>query len=597
LPFFTYNKGMTKNTLKKLIAVAAGRTPAELVLRGGKIADVYSGRFIEGDLAVTDGLVAAIGGAGSYQGHETIDAAGQYVLPGFIDSHIHIESSFLSPPELGRLLVPRGTATIIADPHEVANVAGLTGLDYMLQTSEGIALDIKFMAPSCVPCTPFEHNGAALDAAALEAPLKHERILGLGEMMDYQGVINESDGALDKILLALGQGKLIDGHSPGLGGRELSAYMAGMIHTDHECSTPEEMRRRLEMGMYVMLRQGSACRDLRALLPGVTRENSRRCVFCTDDCQPRTIFEEGHIDKHLRLCVEYGLDPMTALRMATLNAAECFGLKDRGGFAPGLRADIALVDNLRDFRVGQVFIKGKLTARDGCFLPRSAQPHAAALAGGTLLRSSFHVKDFSARKLTLPLASDQVWVIDIRPGSVVTGKVRAAVKRDSSGAFQFDPASGIAKIAVVERHQNTGNVGLGLIRGYGIRRGAVAISVSHDSHNIIAAGAGDGDMARAVERLIALGGGAVLVRDGAILEEMPLPLGGLMSDQSGEWVDRKLRTLQQKAVDDLGVSEKIEPLMTLCFMSLPVIPRLKITDRGLFDTAAFKFIPLEAKGE
>ncbi|MDR0585115.1 MAG: adenine deaminase [Treponema sp.] len=586
---------MTKNTLKKLIAVAAGRRPAELLVRGGKIADVYSGRFIEGDLAIADGLVAVIGGAGSYQGLELIDADGRYVLPAFIDSHIHIESSFLSPPELGRLLVPRGTATIIADPHEVVNVAGLAGLDYMLQASGDIALDIKFMAPSCVPCTPFEHNGAALDAAALETPLKHERILGLGEMMDYQGVINENDDVLEKILLALKQGKLIDGHSPGLGGRDLSAYMAGMIHTDHECSTVEEMQKRLGMGMYVMLRQGSACRDLKKLLPGLTGENSRRCVLCTDDCQPRTIFEEGHIDNHLRLCVEYGLDPMTALRMATLNAAECFGLKDRGGFAPGLRADIALVDNLRDFRVEKVFIKGKLSARDGRFLPPPAPPRAPARAGGTVLRASFHVKDFSARRLVLPLVSDHVWVIDISPGSVVTGKGKAAVKRDSSGAFQFDPAADVAKIAVVERHRNTGNVGLGLIRGYGIRRGAVAVSVAHDSHNIIAVGAGDGDMAAAVERLIALNGGAVLVRDGAILEEMPLPLGGLMSDQSGEWVDRKLRSLQQKAVDDLGVNDKIEPLMTLCFMSLPVIPCLKITDMGLFDTSAFKFIPVEAE--
>ena len=593
--FSVYNKGMTKATLKKLIAVAAGRTPADLLVRGGKIADVYSGRFIEGDLAVADGLVAAIGEAGSYQGLEVIDAARQYVLPAFIDSHIHIESSFLSPPELGRLLVPRGTATIIADPHEVANVAGLEGLDYMLRTSEDIALDIKFMAPSCVPCTPFEHNGAALDAAALETPLKHERILGLGEMMDYQGLINENDEVLEKILLALGQGKLVDGHSPGLGGRDLSAYMAGMIHTDHECSTLEEMNRRLGMGMYVMLRQGSACRDLQKLLPGVTSQNSRRCVLCTDDCQPRTVFEEGHIDNHLRLCVQYGLDPMTALRMATLNAAECFGLKDRGGFAPGLRADIVLADNMWNFRVKKVFIKGKLTARDGRFLPPAAPPRTPAHAGDTVLRASFHVKDFSVRRLALPLSSDHVWVIDISPGSVVTGKGKAVVKRDSAGAFQFDPAVGVAKIAVVERHRHTGNVGLGLIRGYGIRRGSVAISVAHDSHNIIVAGAGDGDMAVAVEWLIALGGGAVLVRDGAVLEEMPLPLGGLMSDQTGEWVDRKLRSLQQKAVDDLGVNEKIEPLMTLCFMSLPVIPHLKITDMGLFDAAAFKFIPVEAE--
>jgi adenine deaminase len=584
---------MTKSTLKKLISTAAGNTPADLLVRGGKIADVYSGRFIEGDLVVTDGLVAAIGKPGLYQGLEIIDAAGQYVLPAFIDSHIHIESSFLSPPELGRLLVPRGTSTIIADPHEIANVAGLAGLDYMLQVSEDIVLDIKFMLPSCVPCTSYEHNGAILDAAVLEAPLKHERILGLGELMDYQGVINENDDILEKILLALNQGKLIDGHSPGLSGRDLSAYMAGMVHTDHECSTVEEMNQRIEMGMYVMLRQGSACHDLQKLLQGVTSQNSRRCLFCSDDCQPKTILEKGHIDNSLRLCVEYGLDPMIALRMATLNAAECFGLKDRGGFAPGLRADIVLLNNLEEFKVSKTFIKGKLAALDGSFLFPHIPPHS----GDSILRSSFHVKDFSARKLVLPLNSDHVWVIDVRPGTVVTGKKRATVKRDSSGAFVFNPSVDIAKIAVVERHRNTGNVGLGLIRGYGIRCGAAAISVAHDSHNIIVVGANDNDMVLAVETLISLGGGAVLVRNGTILERMPLPLGGLMSDQTGEWVDLKLRSLQQKAVEELGINKDVEPLMTLCFMSLPVIPELKITDMGLFDTLAFKFIPLEAADE
>ena len=581
---------MERTTLKKLIDTAAGKIPADLVLRGGVIADVYSGRFVAGDLAVSDGMIAATGEPGSYQGREIIDAAGQYVLPAFIDSHMHIESTFLSPPELGKLLIPLGTAAIISDPHEIVNIAGLAGLDYMLEASEGIALDIKFMAPSCVPCTPYEHNGALIDAAALEAPLVHERVLGLGEFMDYQGVINGNDGVLDKILLALKRGKFIDGHSPGLGGRGLSAYGAGMIHTDHECSTLEEMNRRLELGMYVMLRQGSACHDLRKLIPGVTGQNSRRCVLCTDDCQPRTLFEEGHIDNHLRICVEEGLDPMTALRMATLNAAECFGLRDRGGFAPGLRADIALVNNLRDFRVDKVFVKGKCAAEKGRFL----LPDPPAAANNPKLRTSFHVTDFSGRKLAMSLKSEEVWVIDVSPGSVVTGKGRAKVRRDGSGNLAFDPAGGVAKIAVVERHQNTGNVGLGLIRGYGIRRGAVAISMSHDSHNIIVVGTNDADMARAVERLIALGGGAVLIKDGAVLEEMPLPIGGIMSDQNGEWVDRKLESLQQKAMEELGVSEGVEPLMTLCFMSLPVIPDLKITDMGLFDTAAFTFIPLEA---
>jgi adenine deaminase len=584
------NGTMTKATLQKLIGTAAGKVPADLVVRNGKIADVYTGRFIEGDLAAVDGLIAAIGEPGTYRGIECVDAGGRYVLPAFIDSHIHIESTFLSPPELCGLLTPHGTSTIISDPHEIANVCGLAGLDYMLEASGGLALDIKLMAPSCVPCTPREHSGAVLDAAALESPLSHERVLGLGEMMNYRGVIEADDDTLDKILAALKKGKPIDGHGPGLAGTELSAYMAGMIHSDHECSSPEEMNWRLERGMYVMLRQGSACRDLKNLLPGVTSQNSRRCLLCADDCQPRTILEQGHIDNCFRICVEQGLDPMTALRMATLNAAECFGLKDRGGFAPGLRADIVLVDDLRNFRVEKVFIKGELTAGDG----RMIKPVRRPKTDDSALRNSFHVRDFSPGRLALSLKSNCVWVIGIKPGSIVTEKEKTAVKLDSSRNFVFDPAAGIAKIAVVERHRNTGCVGLGLIRGYGIRRGAVAISVAHDSHNIIVAGTNDIDMARAVERIIALGGGAVLANDGVIREEMPLPLGGLMSDRDGEWVNRRLTSLEKKAVEELGVNEDIEPLMTLCFMSLPVIPRLKITDMGLFDTATFSFIPLEA---
>jgi adenine deaminase len=587
---------MTANILRKLIDIAAGRLPADLLIRGGTVADVYSGCFIKAEIALSDGLIAAIGEPGSYSGIEIVDADEQYVVPGFIDSHIHIESSFLSPPELCKLLNPRGTSTIIADPHEIVNICGLDGLDYMLKSSEGLPLDIKFMIPSCVPSTPFEHAGAVLDAVGMEEPLRNERVLGLGEMMDFQGLIWGDRAVLDKVLLAFKAGKLIDGHSPGLGGKELSAYMAGMIHTDHECSTIEEMYSRLGRGMYVMLRQGSACHDLENLLPGVNAENSRRCVLCSDDLQPKSIFEQGHIDNDLRLCVKNGIDPMIAIRMATLNAAECFGLIDRGGFAPGLRADIVLVDDIRDFRVHKVFVKGKLTAEDGCFIPPSVkEPTNPAHSS---LRCSFHVKDFSVKKLAMSFnsgsgVSRNVWVIDIKPGSVVTDKGRAVVKLDPSRNFEFDPDEDIAKIAVVERHQNTGNVGLGLIRGYGIRHGAVAISVAHDSHNIIVVGTNDPDMAAAVQRIIGLSGGAVLIKNGTVIEEMPLPIGGIMSDRSGEWVDQKLKSLQQKAIDDLGVNKNLEPLMSLCFMSLPVIPKLKITDMGLFDSASYSLIPLE----
>jgi adenine deaminase len=316
--------------------------------------------------------------------------------------------------------------------------------------------------------------------------------------------------------------------------------------------------------------------------------------LCSDDLQPKSIFEHGHIDNDLRICARAGLDSMTALRMATLNAAECFGLKDRGGFAPGLRADIVLVDNVRDFRVSKVFVKGRLVAEDGRMLaPSRDSVHDGTVRTASALRGSFHVKDFSEQKLAMSLSSEHVRVIDIKPASVITGSGRARVRLSPSRNFEFDPGQDIAKIAVVERHRNTGNVGLGLIRGYGIRRGAAAVSVAHDSHNIIVVGTGDRDMAAAVRRIIAMDGGAVLIRDGSVIEEMPLPLGGLLSDRSGEWVDGKLKSLQKLAVEELGVSGNVEPLMTLCFMSLPVIPELKITDMGLFDTAAFGFVPIE----
>jgi adenine deaminase len=582
---------MKKEVLRKIIDAAAGRKPADLVIRNGIAADVYTGRFVKKDILITENLIAAIVEPGSGEGFEIFNADGLYVLPGFIDSHIHIESSFLSPGELGRLLLPLGTCTIIADPHEIVNVCGIAGLDYMLAAAGETAMDIKFMLPSCVPATPFEHSGAVLESKAMANPIKNKNILGLGEYMDYIAIINNDDAALDKILLAKKSDKLIDGHSPGLSGRSLNAYAAASIHTDHECSTVEEMEQRLSLGMYVMLRQGSACHDLRNLIPGVTAENSRRCILCSDDYQPRTIFEQGHLNNDLRICVEQGIPPMTALRMATLNAAECFRLSDRGALAPGLRADIVLTEDIRDFKVKRVYSGGKLAADNGVYIePKTESRHRA---DDSSVRSSLHVKDFSAKKLALHLRKDEAWVIDVREGSVVTGKGKARPARNSSGLFVFDSALNIAKIAVVERHQGTGNVGLGLIRGYGIRKGALALSVAHDSHNIIVVGVNDADMAAAVKRLISIGGGVVAFKDGKMLEEMPLPLGGLMSDQSGEWVDKKIKSLEKIAVEELGVSRAVDPLLTLCFMALPVIPELKITDMGLFDVGAFKFIPIE----
>ena len=519
---------MEKQQLKKLIDVAAGRLPADMVIKNCKVVDVYNGKIIEGDIALCDDLIAGIG---QYEGLKVIDAKGQYAAPGFIDSHIHIESSYVSPEELGRLVVPHGTTTIIADPHEIANVCGLKGVEYMIEASRGTALDIQMMLPSCVPATPFEHSGAVIDAAAMQGPIKQDSILGLGEFMNFPGVIGGHEDVLDKILVAKNEGKVIDGHSPGVFGNALNAYAAVKIRTDHECDTVEEMHDRIACGIYVLLRQGSACHNLRTLIKGVTPLNSRRCLLCADDCQPKTLLSVGHLDNHLRMCHEEGIDPIIAIQMASLNAAECFGLEDRGAIAPGLRGDIVLMDDLESFNVRRVFIAGQQVASEGKYeLP--IERHDISVTKG-----SFHVKDFSVDKLRLPINSQRAHIINILPGGVVTSKEEAEITRNEQGEWVYNKEQDIVKVAVVERHQDTGNVAVALLQGYGLTEGAVALSVAHDSHNIIAVGIDDKDMAFAVEELIKQGGGIVLVKDGQVLESMPMPIAGLMSDQSGEWVD------------------------------------------------------------
>jgi len=576
---------MDKAELKKLIDTAAGRIQADLVIRGAKIVDVYGGGFLEGDIAISDGIIA---GVGEYTGKNVVDATGLYASPGFIDSHIHIESSYVSPEEISRLLAPHGTTTIIADPHEIVNVCGAAGLEYMLDAANGTALDIKFMLPSCVPATVYENSGAVIGAETISRLISDDRILGLGEFMDYPGVINAAGEDLDKLLAAYGAGKPIDGHSPAVSGKSLNAYAAALIRTDHECATKDEMLDRISRGMYVLLRQGSACHNLRILLKGLTITNSRRCLLCSDDRQPKTILELGHLDDHLRICSQEGIDAVTAIRMASLNAAECYGLRDRGAIAPGLRADIALFEGLGEFNVKQVFIKGAEVARGGVYLPEIQRRSYSAVAG------SFHVKDFSVKKLEMILKSDKVNVIGLNPGGVVTSKLIGTVARDGQGRFIAGGDPDIVKIAVVERHNNTGNVALGLVKGYGIKKGAIAVSIAHDSHNIIAVGVNDTDMAIAVLELVGQGGGVVLVLDGSVAERLPLPIGGLMSDMSGEWVDEKLTKLHEAAHTVLGVSRDVEPIMTLCFVSLPVIPEIRLTDMGLFDVAKFGFIDIEA---
>ena len=576
---------MKKEELKKLIDTAAGRIPADVVIKNCKVVNVFSGKIVEGDIAISGDQIAGIG---NYEGKEVVDAEGRYAAPGFIDSHIHIESSYVCPEEIGRLLVPHGGTTIIADPHEIVNVCGIRGLDYMMEAAEGTKLDIKYMLPSCVPATPFEHTGAVINAPEMEEPIKREGILGLGEFMNFPGVIGADDSVLDKLMIAKEEGKIIDGHGPAITGKDLNAYASARILADHECSTVEEMEDRLERGMYILLRQGSACHNLRTLLKGVTPENSRRCLLCSDDRQPKTILHEGHLDNHLRICVEEGLDAVSAIRMATLNAAECFRLYDRGAIAPGYRADIVLLDDLKDFHVSRVWIRGELVAEEGKYLPEIHFHNAASVKGSVI------VKDFSKEKFKMHLKSNHVNTIGILPGGVVTKKEVVDIQLDENGEFIRNPEVDIVKVAVVERHQGTGNVACGFLKGYGIKEGAVALSVAHDSHNIIVVGVSDEEMEFAVNCLIEQEGGIVLVKEGKVIESMPMPIAGLMTDKSGEWVEQKLIDIHEKAYSELGISGDVEPVMTLCFMSLAVIPEIKLTDMGLFDVMSFSFIPVEA---
>lgn len=577
---------MTKAELKNLIDAATGRRIADLVIKNCRIVNVLSGEIHAGSVAVFDGKIIGMGAA-EYDGAEVFDADGKFLAPGFIDAHIHVESSYISPEQLGRIIVPCGTTSIVADPHEIANVCGLAGLRYMLDAAKRTRLNIINSMPSCVPATPFEDAGAVLEAADIAELIGDENIFGLGEFMNAPGIINCDDKALDKILLAHNAGKLIDGHAPNLTGKDLNAYLSAGVNGDHECTTVAEMNERIAKGMYVLIRDGSACHDLRKLIKGVTPANSRRVLLCSDDRQPKTILELGHLDNSLRMCVAEGLNAITAIRLATLNVAEAFRLFDRGAIKIGARADLVLLNDLMGFRVADVWIGGEHVAHDGRYLPEILPADTSSVRG------SVNVKDFSVDRLKLHLTGGKVNVIGIEPGGVVTKKIIADVQRDATGDFVFDPARDVCKVAVIERHCATGKVGLGLLGGYGIKRGAVAVSVAHDSHNIIAAGVSNEEIFCAVKALIDMEGGMVLVSGGEVIASIPLPIAGLMSELSGEELKEQLDDLHAKAHAELGISANVEPVMTLTFMSLPVIPELKLTARGLFDYAAFDFIPLE----
>lgn len=578
---------MDKKALKRLIDVAAGREPADLVLKNANVIDVYQAEMISGDLAIIDGKIAGING--EYHGKETIDLKGKIVAPGFIDPHIHVESSYVTPEEFGRLLVPHGTTTVLADPHEIVNVLGLSGLDYMIEAAKETALDIRYMMPSCVPATNMENAGAVIEAADMISSFEKNQVDGLAEFMNFPGVIHAQDEVLDKLLAAKERGLRIDGHSPMVFNEELNAYAAAGIANDHECSTVEELKDRIARGMYVFLREGSVTQNLRTLLNGVTDNNYQRCVLPADDLQAKTILEKGHLDNSIRICIEEGVSPLRAIQMATINAAQCCQLTDRGAIAPGLRADLVIFSDLAQPEIEATYIEGKLVAEKGTYLPTVKRISTEKV------QSSVHIDKFRKEQLKLNLTSDKARAIEVIPQEALTNEAIVSVKRDDQGQFVFDPKQDVTKIAVIERHHNTGNAFVGLLKGYGVKKGAIGLSIAHDSHNLIVTGTNDEDMAAAVKTLKEQEGGVVLIESGKIIGNMALPVAGLMSDLTGEKVAQQEAKINRLAHEVLGVSNNVDPIMTLGFMSLAVIPNLKITDIGLVDVTKFEIVPVSVE--
>ncbi|KXG75093.1 adenine deaminase [Thermotalea metallivorans] len=569
-------------TLKDRIDIAAGRKKAPLVLKNCQIINVFTEEILSGDIAIDGDTIAGIG---VYEGEEEKDMEGRFVAPGLIDGHVHIESSMVTPGQFARAIVPRGTTTIIADPHEIANVCGLEGIRYILEESEGLPLNVYVMLPSCVPATSFENSGAILDAAALKQLIGHPRVLGLGELMDYPAVIRGEKMVLDKIQIA--KDKFIDGHGPGITGHALNAYVMAGTKTEHECSTQGEMLERLRLGMYIQIREGSAARNLENLIRGVTKENLRRCLFCTDDRHPEDILVNGHIDNNIRTAIKNGFSPISAIRMATLNAAECYGLKTLGAVAPGYRADLIIIDDLQQFNVVEVYKEGKKVAENGRALFQVETRYNSAVL------NTVNIGKVTKEKLEILVASDIAHVIKILPHSLLTEKVIRKIETEE-GKFKFHNRLDILKMAVIERHRATGNIGLALVEDFKLKNGAIASTVAHDSHNLVVIGDNDGDMMTAIEEIERCGGGITICSKGKVLKTLPLPIAGLISDQTIEEVDAQLKEMMEMA-RKLGVNGDIDPFMTLSFLALPVIPSVKVTDMGLFDVDIFDFIELSIK--
>ncbi len=583
---------MKSGEMKKLIKTARGEVVADTVLRNCSIVNVFSGEILDGEIAVCNGKIAAVSyyqdGDIRYKGNVEIDVNGKTVTPGLIDAHVHIESSMGTPENFATIVIPHGTTSVVADCHEIANVCGNDGIRYMMNASENTPLDVYFMIPSCVPATPFEDSGAKIRIEDMFHFIVDKRVKGLGEMMDYPGVLEGRSDIIDKLAFAVNHGKFTDGHGPTVKGKDLSAYAASGIKTDHECSSLDEMRDRLRAGMYVLIREGSAALDLPELIKGVNSHNSRRCCFCTDDRQAEDIINIGHIDNNVRIALQAGVDPVEVIRIATLNTAECYNLDNKGAIAPGYDADFLIADNLKEFNIESVYIKGEKMGEKGkpLFQIDSLEDQHVLY--------TVHLKNLETDMFKLRINSDYANVISVKSHSLITKKIVHKVIRDEKGEYLSGDGVALVKVAVIERHNGPEYIGLGLLENYGLVNGAIASSVAHDSHNIVVAGDNDEDMLEAVEELKRCGGGITICSEGKILETLELPIAGLMTNMDSTLLAAKLKKMITIAKNRLKIKDGIEPFITLVFLSLPVIPEIKLTDRGLFDVSTFSFIDITA---
>ncbi|MCB2168690.1 MAG: adenine deaminase [Deltaproteobacteria bacterium] len=566
-------------TMEHLIAVARGDQPADLLLRNGKLVNVYSGEILEVDIAVAAGRVA---GFGPRSARSEVDLQGRFVAPGFIDAHVHIESAMASPAEFARAVLPRGTTTVVADPHEIANVLGIAGIEYMLQATASLPMQFFFTLSSCVPATSMETAGAALTAETLTPLMSHPRVVALAEMMNFPGVIQGDPSVMAKIRLARDTRKRVDGHAPGVQGPSLDAYIAAGVASDHECITAAEAMEKLRRGMHIMIREGTGAKNMAALLDIIQPATAHRLMWCTDDRHPHDILAEGHIDAMVRQAIRLGVAPHLAIRLATLNPAAYFSLPRTGAIAPGQRADMVVFSRLEDPVVEAVYAGGQRVAEDGRLLETAVFPDPIPPA------PAMHV-DPAALDFRVTADGPRIRVIEIVPGQIVTRQGQEATPV-ADGRAVADPDRDLLKIAVVERHRGTGRTGIGFVKGMGLRRGAIASSVAHDAHNIIVVGASDDDMHTAVRQVVAMQGGLAVAADGRILASLALPIAGLMSPEPIRSIQEQLTRLT-RAAGDLGTS-LTDPFMTLSFLALPVIPELKITDMGIVDVNRFEPVDL-----